>query len=224
MMNSQSKTAAVFGATGLIGQSLLRLLISEERYSKVIAPTRNPLQMRLGKVENPQFSFSSDLGLRISGATDIDDAFCCLGSTISKAGSQEKFAEIDLHAVVACAKWTLERGAKHFLVVSSMGASAQSSVFYNRTKGQMEDALKTLGFQRLSIFRPSLLLGEREDSRPLEKFSQAVAPFVNPFLKGSLRHYRAISSEVVAAAMLAEATRPSPPGVQTLLSGDIERI
>jgi len=131
-----------------------------------------------------------------------DDVYCCLGTTIKKAGSQEAFKKIDLGLVVTIAGLMKKQGAEQFLVISAMGADKDSKIFYNRTKSEMEAALQELGYPCLRIVRPSLLLGPREEFRLGEKIGVILTPILKPFLQGSLKKYRPVEAEKVAQFML----------------------
>ena len=153
------------GATGLTGEHLLDRLLSEPTISRVLAPTRRPLAEH-PHLENPVGDPAVFLP-QLSGRVDI--AVCCLGTTIKQAGSENAFRAVDLDMVVAFSKRAREMGARHLLVVSAIGADAKSSIFYNRVKGEMEEALKAQDWPQLTIARPSLLLGERSEPRLAEK-------------------------------------------------------
>jgi len=152
------------GATGLTGEHLLDRLLNEPTISRVLAPTRRPLAEH-PHLENPVGDPAMFLP-QLSGRVDI--AFCCLGTTIKQAGSENAFRAVDLDMVVAFSKRAREMGARHLLVVSAIGADPKSSIFYNRVKGEMEEALKAQDWPQLTIARPSLLLGERTEPRAAE--------------------------------------------------------
>ena len=139
----------------------------------------------------------------------VDDVFCCLGTTIAKAGSQEAFRRVDLDYVVNAATFAKHRGARHFLMVTAVGAAAGSKVFYSRVKGEAEEAVAKLGIESLSIFRPSLILGQRDESRLKERMAKSVAAALSFAMVGSLSKYRPIEATTIARAMLAAAAAPS---------------
>src|SRR5690606_24320068 len=122
----------------------------------------------------------------------VDDVFCCLGTTIKKAGSQNAFRRVDYDYPVALGKLAKSAGAKRFLVISAMGADARSNIFYSRVKGQMEEALKKMEFPALHIFQPSLLLGKRDEFRLGEKAASVLAPAISPLLRGKMKKYKPI--------------------------------
>ncbi|MEB0005745.1 oxidoreductase [Pseudomonas sp. MH9.2] len=162
------------GATGLTGEHLLDRLLSEPTVSRVLAPTRKPLNKH-PRLENPVGELNALLPT-LSGRVDI--AFCCLGTTIKQAGSQEAFRAVDLDMVVAFGKRARELGARHLVVISAVNADRRSSVFYNRIKGEMEYALKAQDWPQLTIVRPSLLLGERTEQRLAEQLAGPLAKLI----------------------------------------------
>lgn len=193
------RTALIAGASGLVGGFLLRQLLELPEYTRVISLGRRPLELTHPKLVQVSVDFAALE--KVTADLRCADAFCCLGTTIKQAGSQENFRAVD-HAAVLAVAWAARRnGAERFFVVSALGASAQSRVFYNRVKGETEEALEVLDFQTLGIFRPSLLLGPRAEPRPGERLGAVFMWLAEPLLLGSLRKYRAIQAEVVARAM-----------------------
>lgn len=193
---SEKRIALLAGGTGLTGGCLLELLLADARYSRVYALVRKPCLPAHSHLQEQVFDFDHPAKL-----PRVDDVFCCLGTTIKKAGSQAAFRRVDFDYVVALARLTREAGAKRFLVVSSLGADARSPIFYNRVKGEMESALRGIGFEALHIFQPSLLLGDRPESRVGERLGIAASALVTPFMLGPMRKYRPIQASVVANAM-----------------------
>jgi len=153
------------GASGLTGEHLLDRLLNEPTVTRVLAPSRKPLAEH-PRLENPVGDPAVFLP-QLSGQVDI--AFCCLGTTIKQAGSETAFSAVDLDMVVAFAKRAREMGARHLIVISAIGADPKSSIFYNRVKGEMEQALRAQDWPQLTIVRPSLLLGERLEPRLAEQ-------------------------------------------------------
>ena len=194
------RTALVAGSTGLVGGILLELLIQQEAYQKIITITREPLPAAAAQVENVVVSFGS-----LSDHKDqfkADDVFCCLGTTMSKAGSKDAFRKVDYHYPLQLAELTKDQGARKFLLVSALGAKKTSMVFYNRVKGEIEEAVMQLAFPALHIFRPSLLLGPRKEKRTGE---DAMKKFYRAFgfiFSGPFKKYQAIEAVKVARAML----------------------
>jgi uncharacterized protein YbjT (DUF2867 family) len=142
-----------------------------------------------------------------------DDVFCCLGTTIAKAGSQEAFRKVDFTYVVEAARVASDAGAEQFLVVSAVGADPSSRVFYNRVKGEMEAAVKRLPFRALWIVRPSLLLGDRKEFRLGERIAELVSRPLAIFFFGRYRRYRPVHARDVAAAMVRLALEEGTGGV-----------
>jgi len=195
------KTALIAGSTGLIGGQLLKLLLDSNRYSRVIAITRHELPA------HPKLTQIHADGQTLIAYVDqlaADDVFCCLGTTMAKAGSKEKFHQVDFTYPVELATLALARGAEQFLVVSSLGADKNSGIYYNKVKGELEEALTGMGYQSMHILRPSVLLGQRNESRPGEgsaKFVYKAFDFLIP------KKYKAIDSAKVARGLLHFASR-----------------
>ncbi|RHX89892.1 oxidoreductase [Leptospira stimsonii] len=213
------KIALVAGATGLIGNYLLEELSHSGEYSKVYAIVRRP-----GSVTGPEEIVADyDTLSATSIPKGVSDVFCSLGTTISKAGSQENFRKVDYDYVLKLANLAKSAGAKSFLVVSALGADVKSMIFYNRVKGEMERDLESVGFVFTGIFRPSLLEGEREEVRFGETAGHLLFKVLNPFLLGGTRKYRSIHGRTVAKAMVTIAQK-EPVGVRILESDRIESI
>ena len=192
-----AKTALIAGSTGLIGSQLLELLLNDNYYSDVIAISRKPISSPGAKLTNLVCELS-DLSNH-KNDLKADDVFCCLGTTIKKAKSKEAFRAVDLEAPLLLAKILKELGAKKFMLVSSLGANKNSGVFYNQVKGEVEEAIKQVGFDSFHVLRPSLLLGPRKEERSGEdaaKFFFKVLRFLVP------KKYEAIESIKVARAMI----------------------
>jgi len=215
-------TALIAGASGLVGRHLLRLLLDAPEYDRVIALGRAPL----GLVHPKLVALAVDFTALETLTADLSctDAFCCLGSTIKRAGSRENFRAVDHVAVLAFA-WAARRGgAQRFFLVSALGANSASRVFYNRVKGETEEALFVLGFTTLAIFRPSLLLGRRPEFRWGERLSAVVLWLAEPLLLGRLRQYRAIHADVVARALLRCSFGRGGQGVLVFPSDEIQDL
>jgi uncharacterized protein YbjT (DUF2867 family) len=200
------------GATGLTGEHLLDRLLNEPTVERVLAPSRRPLAAH-PHLENPVGELL-ELLPQLSGK--IDSAFCCLGSTIKQAGSQEAFRAVDHDLVLAFAQRARELGARHLLVISALGADANSSAFYNKVKGEMEQALKAQGWPQLTLVRPSLLLGPRNEFRLGERLA---APFMR-WLPGK---YRGIEATVLARALWRLALEEGE-GVRIVESDQLRRL
>jgi nucleoside-diphosphate-sugar epimerase len=213
------KTALLIGSTGLIGNYCLHLLLDDNRYEKVIAISRKELSVKNPKLEN----IITDLDTIVTFTEKLkaDDYFCCLGTTIKIAGSQENFRKVDETYVLAIAKIAEKHNAKAFCVVSAMGANEQSSIFYNAVKGSMENQLKKLQINYIGIFRPSLLLGERKENRTAEKIGEYFLQFFKIISLGLAQNLYAIHGKKVAKAMI-EKANSSKIGVEIILSGQIQ--
>ena len=200
----QQKTALVLGATGLVGSKLLQLLLHAQQYSHVIAITRKPLadHGKLQQVLLQDFEQMEEYAHLFSG---VDDVFCCLGTTIKQAGSQDRFRQVDYAYPLAAARIAEKAGVRRFLLVSAMGANSQSRIFYNRVKGEAEKEICALQLPCVSILRPSLLLGERKQFRFGERLASWILPPLAPIFRGRLFKYRPIQAQAVAAAMLGAA-------------------
>jgi len=189
----------------MVGGQLLDTLLDAPDYGRVYALTRRPLGREHPRLANRVVVFGR-MAEQLKGLV-ANDAYCCIGTTIKQAGSEEAFREVDLDAVILFAQAARSLGATRFIVVSSVGADTASKKFYLRTKGEMEDAVTAVGFPSVDILQPSLLLGPRKQVRPLELLGGLLAPVVNPFLTGKRENYRAIPSATVARGMLGAARR-----------------
>lgn len=204
-MSSTPKIALLAGATGLVGGLLLKTLLDAPDYSRVYALTRRLLGKEHPRLANRVVTFDR-MAEQIKGLV-AQDAYCCIGTTIAEAGSQEAFRAADVDAVLLFARAARAAQATRFIVVSSVGANSGSTKFYLRTKGEMEEAVTDLGFTSVDILQPSLLLGPRQGLRPVELAGRILSPLVNPFLTGAREAYRAIPAETVAKAMLGASRR-----------------
>lgn len=216
----KSRTCLIAGSTGLVGSHLLEHLEASPLYSEVIAIVRRPTPSR-GKIRFLTVDFQK-MANTLEGLR-VEDVFCCLGTTIRKARSQTAFREVDFAYPVMLGRWAAESGVSRFLVISSLGASATSRVFYSRVKGEMEQALTALPLRSLTILRPSLLVGHRSEFRPGEKLSMMLSPLAKPLLVGRLRKYRAIRADRVADAMV-QLAQEDFVGVRTVESDQLQYV
>lgn len=190
------KTALIAGATGLIGGHLLSLLLASERYRKVIAFTRHDLPIHSKLI---QVKIEGNRVDKLNPGSSVDDVYCCLGTTMAKAHTKEKFYYADFTLPSLLAKGSLEQGAKQYLLVSALGASKKSSIYYNQVKGATEEEVSKAGFETVHIFRPSLLLGPRAEKRSAEDAAKFFYRFFGFLIPSK---YKAIDAMKVARAML----------------------
>jgi len=207
----------VAGATGLVGREVLAALSTDRRYRAIHVVGRRAPQHRHPRVVFHEVDFT-----RLPALPKADDVVIALGTTIKVAGSQAAFRAVDHDAVLALARQARAAGATRLAVVSAMGANAGSRIFYNRVKGETEDALRQLGYETLVIARPSLLVGDRaalgQPVRRGEQIGEWVMALLAPLTPA---HYRAIAASRVAAAML-RALAAGSPGTHVLLSGAMQ--
>lgn len=216
------KTALIAGATGLVGRELLRQLLEATEYTQIIALVRQPIrQLQHMKLQQVVVDYNELDHYR--DQMKADDVFCCLGTTIKQAGTQENMIEIDVIYPLRVAQIAYVQGAKQFVVISSMGADAKSSIFYTRIKGELEQRLQGIGYSSLSMIRPSLLLGQRRDSRSGEQIGAVVSQALSFLMVGPLRKYRGIQASAVARAMYRIA-QTSKPGSHVYISDRLQRI
>jgi uncharacterized protein YbjT (DUF2867 family) len=206
--------AWIVGATGLVGQALLEGLLAEPRVEKVTAIVRRPFERTDPKLEVLAVDFE-ELEKALLGRA-VSAGFCCLGTTIKKAGSQSAFRRVDHDYPLAFGRACNGAGARKLVVVTALGADAGSSVFYNRVKGEVERDLRALALPELHVFRPSLLLGERAERRPGEAAAAALFKPLVTLMVGPLARYRPVRAGDVARAMLRVALDPAPRGSVTL--------
>jgi len=193
------KKALIIGATGLVGENALKTLLQSNIYKEVIALVRTPLEYQHKKLKEVIINF--DHLDEYQSLFAVDDIYCCLGTTIKKAKTQENMKKIDVDYPVKCATLGKKMGAKQFIVISAIGANSNSAIFYSRIKGMLEENLAALSFDALLILQPSLLLGERDEFRFGEKISSIIFPLLHPLLVGPLKKYKGIHAEKVAAVM-----------------------
>lgn len=192
------KTAIIAGASGLIGQSLTQQLLNSDDYGQVIALVRKPLGFQHDKLSELLIDF--DELANLDNFPQADDIFCCLGTTMKKAGSKEAFYKVDFTYPYEMATAAQKAGVDRFFLVSALGSNKSSSNFYSRVKGELEDQISFLNFRTIYIFKPSLLRGNRKEMRFGERMAQAITrviPFVGPWKK-----YHPIHADKVADAMI----------------------
>lgn len=194
--------ALVAGATGLVGGHLIDGLLANPRIGKVIALARSPLTHAHPKLETIIVDYDQLEKELAERKIEADEAYCALGTTIKKAGSQAAFRKVDFDYEVAFARAAQAAGVRRFALVSSVGANPKSGIFYTRVKGETEQAIRALNFPSLQIFRPGVLLGNRQETRPAEQLAVALTPFINLTLQGPFKQYRGIQALHVARAMI----------------------
>ncbi|CAN5862085.1 oxidoreductase [soil metagenome] len=215
------RTALLLGATGLVGGHCLNFLLNDESYGRVSVLGRRPLEREHPKLEQHLVDFD-----RLEDSAELiraQDVFCCLGTTIRKAGSQEAFRRVDFEYPLQSARIAARQETERFLIVTAIGADPGSRIFYNRVKGEVEEAVRALPFESLVILRPSLLMGEREEMRPGERLAEPAMRALSPLMLGPARKYRPIEARKVAAAMVRLA-KEGRQGVRIVESDEIARI
>ncbi len=194
------RSALLLGASGLVGGHALNLLLADPAYDRVIVLVRRSLSRQQSKLEQHAVDFEQLE--KHAPLKRVHDVFCCLGTTIKKAGSQAAFRRVDFEYPVTAAKLAAQNGAEQFLLVTAVGANPGSAIFYNRVKGEVEEAIQKLPFRAIHIFRPSLLVGHRAEFRFGEKVGEILMKSFAFLLVGRRRKYRPIAALAVAAAMI----------------------
>ena len=216
-MATGQRRALVAGATGLVGQFIVQGLLADSGVSSVIALQRKPAHLQHPKLTTLAVDFAS-----LPRLAALDEVYLALGTTIKAAGSQDAFRAVDFDANLAVARAAVQAGARCCGLVSAMGADRGSKVFYNRVKGDLEEALGALSFKGVVIARPSLLVGDRQalaqPTRIGEKLGQWVGLLLGPVIP---RNYRPILADDVAQALLARV--PAAAGRIVLTSGEMQR-
>jgi uncharacterized protein YbjT (DUF2867 family) len=215
-LTSSNKSVLLLGATGLVGSHCLRLLATDRAFDRVVVATRRslPRELAQGNVEPHVVDFD-DLAAHAS-LFRVDRIICALGTTIKQAGTQEAFRVVDYHYPLTAARLGHERGATHFLLVSSLGANPRSQVFYSRVKGELESAVLALPYRRVTIVRPSLLVGPRAEYRLGEQIAKRLA-FLMP------AKYKPVDAHAVAAALVT-AAKDDAPGRRIIESREIRAL
>lgn len=204
------KVAFIVGATGVVGRHCLDELLQAGRYARIVAIGRRSTGKKHSKLAEIVLPLDRLGDIRAPDIGPIDDAFCCLGTTQKSAGSHPAFRHIEVEFPRASARLAKANGATHIALVSSLGADSRSANFYLKVKGEVEAAVTAEGLDSVSIFRPSLLLGDREEFRWKEKLSEPLLRGLGVFMIGSARALRPILAVHVARAMVEVATAPLP--------------
>jgi len=198
----------VLGATGLVGDHLVRGLARESDVAEVLAPVRRTVP-RWGDLPSVTPAMVDFDALEASADAWVgEQIFLCLGTTMKQAGSREALRRVDLEYTLEAARLAVDRGARDAFLVSSSGADPDSRVFYLRTKGETEERLAALPFRSVHLLRPSLLTGDREELRPAERVGALVGSLLAPLMWGPLRRHRPIEAVSVARAMVRLAADP----------------
>jgi len=209
------------GASGEVGKRLVGNLIADNSIGEIHLLTRRPLSINHKKVVEHIVEFNS-LG-ELNFNTSFDHAFCCLGTTIKQAGSQQAFYHVDFDYCVQFAELASKHQCRNLSIISSLGANPNSNNFYLQTKGKMEKSIQALGWHKLLIFRPSLLTGPRAEFRTAEVLGGYLMKLITPLMVGQLKQYRPIQMDTVAKAM-ASANLPPTDGISIIESSEIQKL
>lgn len=204
----QTQTAVIIGATGMVGGLLLQQLLQNDQFSSVRILVRKPVPLSHPKLEVKLVNFD-DADSFNDGLGKGDIVFCCVGTTQKKVKNDKTaYRKVDYDIPVTAAQMAAKNGFRKFLLVSAVGANPNSANFYLQLKGSVEEDISVLPFDSIHIFRPSLLIGNRQEKRTAEKIAQAVMPAISWLLAGPLRKYKPISGEKVAISMMKAALSP----------------
>ncbi|MBC7387619.1 MAG: NAD(P)H-binding protein [Opitutaceae bacterium] len=216
------KTAVIAGSTGLVGKQLMYKLLECKDYQKIIALVRTPLQIKHPKLV--QLTVDYDKLDQYKDQMQGDDYFCCLGTTMKKAGSKVAFYKVDYTYAFEFAKIASENVASKFLLISAIGADSSSSVYYSKVKGELEEAIKKLKIPEIHIFQPSILVGNRLEFRFGEIIGIGVAKAISPLLISGLRKYKPMDVTKLAQAMLNVALQKETMTLKTWSYNEIMSI
>lgn len=205
----------LIGASGLVGGLTLEMLLKDPEVDHIVLLARTRLPINNPRVIQVIRPLDTLVGLNLKdlGVDRLDAALCAIGSTIKKAGSRSVFKKIDHDYVVNVANLAKNCGALHFGVISALGADRSSHIFYNQVKGEMETSLIGLYFKKLTIIRPSLILGERSEKRFGEQLFVKLSPLINKTLIGSLKKYRGVDGHVIAKYLSQSIHQPAEGAV-----------
>ncbi len=201
------KKAILYGASGLVGSNILQELLNNSDYEQITAVARKDLSVKHPKLKTLIGDFNSLIGL--ADEVKADEVYIALGTTRKKTPDDTTYYQIDHDYPVLAAKIARENGANSVFLVSSIGANANSSLFYPKTKGQTEQDIIALNFEHTHIFRPSMIQGNRTEKRPVEKIIGIIWKAVTPLLSGRMNKYRGIEAKQIATAMIEAAKNPS---------------
>lgn len=194
------KSALLLGASGGVGSELLQLLLADDRYNKVVLFSRSKSAVTHQKIEEhiiDLFKLEDYASVFLA-----DEVYCCIGTTKAKTPDKETYKKIDFGIPATAAKLAKQNGIQSFLVISAIGADADSSIFYNRTKGEMQEAVLGEGIVKTHILQPSLIVAHRKDTRVMEKAAAGFMWLLNPLLFGSAAKYKSIKAKTIAKALV----------------------
>ncbi|HVF38943.1 MAG TPA: NAD(P)H-binding protein [Gemmatimonadaceae bacterium] len=216
LIADSGRSVLVLGGTGLVGSECLRLLIEDPSCERIVVLARRPLTANVSsaKVEVHVIDFNHLTSY--SHLFDVDQILCALGTTRKQTPSKRVYRSIDFLYPITAAHLGLENGASHFLLVSAVGADSGSWIFYNRLKGELEDALKELAYRSLTIVQPSVLVGDRAQPRRSERIAAGLS-FVMP------EKYKPVLASTVAK-ILVDAARRDEPGIRVIANREIEAL
>jgi len=194
------KSAIILGASGAVGSELLKLLLADERYNKVVLFSRSKSAVNHQKIEEHVINlFELD---KYADVFLADEVYCCIGTTKSQTPDKETYKKIDFGIPATSAKLAKQNGIQTFLAISAIGANADSSIFYNRTKGEMQDAVLGEGIFKTHILQPSLIVAHRKGTRIMEKAAEGFMWLINPLLFGNAAKYKSIKAETISKALV----------------------
>ena len=204
------KTALISGATGLVGSFLVKMLLNDGYYDKVKILVRKPVDLNHPALEQIIYDYENPDFEKLKA----DDVYCCLGTTIKKAGSKEAFIKVDFDYPLQIAQATQKAGAQNFSIVTAIGSNSKSKIFYNRVKGEVEEKLQEIPFRSLQIHRPSMLLGPRKEFRTGEEIGKV---FVRALWFLFPKRYRGIHASQVAGCII-YTMKEAPSGLNIIES------
>lgn len=216
-INQPFFNALILGYTGSVGSALLEELVKSDKVNSIVCLGRRPAAYDHHKIQFVQADLSN-LVNHLDAFSGISRVYCCLGTTMKQAGSKEAFKKVDYNMVVDAANIAKQAGVSHFSLISAVGANAKSNIFYNQVKGETEQALEAVGFDRLSIYRPGLLLGDRKEVRVGERIGIAVLPLLEWLFP---ERFRSIRVRTVAQAMLLNSIK-TDEGLEVIFKGEME--
>lgn len=215
------KTALLVGATGLVGGHVLEQLLEDTYFDKVIVLTRKTLGSNHPKLKEVIVNFDQLENYKSDIKADI--VFCCLGTTIKTAGSQEAFKKVDYEYPLRVAEIAKQNDTSSFLIITALGSAKSSIIFYNRVKGEVEEAIGKLNFDAFHILQPSLIIGDRKESRTGEGLAQKLSPVYDTLMFGPLTKYKSIKAEQIAKAMI-HYSKQETKGILRHESGELQKV